>query len=221
MNPSKPGQRRMNIAHLCAQISELAYEDQPVFDHLGFSLIEQFDRNGTQAILATDGHLTILAFRGTEEIGDFLADLRYVKTDFPGGGRVHRGFYHAFVQVRDEIAAGLENIAAPTIFTGHSLGAAMALMAAVMWSPQEVHVFGCPKTGNKDFVRRLTRPVNRYENWLDIVTYLPPPTSPIQAVHSLCHWRKPTLYAHAGRKVRLSGFGHPVRGYVKETRALR
>ena len=66
----------MSLAHLCARISELAYEDNPVLEHLGFSLIEQFDRNGTQAILGTDGHLAILAFRGTEEIGDFIADLR-------------------------------------------------------------------------------------------------------------------------------------------------
>ncbi len=93
----------------------------------------------------------------------------------------------------------------------------MALMAAVMWSPQEVHVFGCPKTGNKDFVRRLTRPVKRYENWLDIVTYLPPPTSPIQAVHSLRHGRKPTLYAHAGKRVSLSGIGHFIRRYTNAT----
>ncbi len=207
----------MSLAHLCARISELAYEDNPVLEHLGFSLIKQFDRNGTQAILGTDGHLAILAFRGTEEIGDIIADLRYVKTDFPGGGRVHRGFYRAFMQVRDEIAANLEHIAAPTIFTGHSLGAAMALMAAVMWSPQEVHVFGCPKTGNKDFVRRLTRPVNRYENWLDIVTYLPPPTSPIQAFHSLRHGRKPTLYVHAGKRVGLSGIGHFIRRYTNAT----
>ena len=140
-----------------------------------------------------------------------------MKTGFPGGGRVHRGFYRAFMQVRDEIAANLEHIAAPTIFTGHSLGAAMALMAAVMWSPQDVHVFGCPKVGNKDFGKRLTRPVTRYENWLDIVPYLPPPTSPIQAAQSLRHGRKPTLYAHAGKRAGLSGIGHFIRRYKNAT----
>ncbi len=210
----------MGIAHLCARISELAYEDEPFLDHLGFSVIKQFDRNATQALLAMDGHLAILAFRGTEERKDLFTDMRYIKCDFPGGGRVHRGFYGAFTEVRDEIAADLENIAVPRIFTGHSLGAALAVMAAVVCPPREVHVFGCPRVGNKDFVRRLTCPVHRYENWFDMVTYLPLATSPIQAAHSLRHGRKPTLYVHAGEKVGLGGIGHFIRRYRSATAGL-
>ncbi len=212
----------MNTVHLCARISELAYHDdpRPGLLALGFDLVRKYDRNGTQAILVTDYVSVVLAFRGTEEPKDFLTDLRYIKCDFPGGGRVHRGFYGAFMEVWDDIAGDLAGLAYPKIFTGHSLAAALSVMAAVLRPPREVHVFGCPKVGNSGFVNRLTRPVTRYENWLDIVTYLPPAISPIQAAHSLRHGRRPTLYTHAGKRVGLSGIGHLIRRYRNATAGL-
>ncbi len=209
----------MNTTHLFARISELAYDDnpRPGLLPLGFDLVRKYDRNGTQAILATDYVNVVLAFRGTEEWGDLFTDLRYIKCDFAGGGRVHRGFYRGFMEVWDDIAADLANLAYPKIFTGHSLGAALSLMAAVLRPPGAVHVFGCPKVGNTDFVRRVACPVTRYENWFDLVTWLPPATSPVQAAHALRHGRKPTLYAHAGKRVGLSGIGHFIRRYRNAT----
>ena len=39
----------MNLAHLCARISELAYDDNPRRGllPLGFDLVRKYDRNGT------------------------------------------------------------------------------------------------------------------------------------------------------------------------------
>ncbi len=212
----------MNTAHLCARISELAYEDDPTsgLALLGYDLVKKYDRNGTQAILVTDAMNVILAFPGTDEVADVRYDLAYVKCDFPGGGRVHRGFYRGFTEIWDDIAADLIDLRGSKIFTGHSLGAGYAVMAAVLWPPGETHVFGCPKVGNKDFVRRVHRPLTRYENWFDVVTYLPPANSPRQAIHAISHGRAPTLYRHAGKKVGLRGFGHFIRRYVRSTRKL-
>lgn len=212
----------MNIAHLCARISALAYAEdpQPGLKMLGFDLLKKYDRNGTQAILATDYAVVILAFRGTEEIKDLRADVRYVKCDFPGGGRVYGGFYEALMQVWDEIAEDLDDLAYPKIFTGHSLGAGLSVMAMVKWPPREAHVFGCPKVGNADFVRRIQRPLTRYENWFDVVTWLPPANSPRQAIHAWSQGRTPTLYRHAGVKVATPGFGHFIRRYVAATAKL-
>jgi len=209
----------MNTAHLCTRISELAYDDnpRPGLLSLGFDLVRAYDRGGTQAILATDYADVVLAFRGTEEPRDLFRDLRYIKTDFPGGGRVHRGFYSAFLEVWDEIAADLKNLAYPKIYTGHSLGAALAVMAAVMAPPREVHVYGCPRVGNRAFTDRLKCPVFRYENWFDLVTYVPPATSPVQAVHAWAHGRAPTLYHHPRTKVATPALGHFIRRYVKAT----
>ena len=213
----------MNIAHLCARISELAYLDDPRPGLLelgtGFDLVRKYDVAGTQAILVTDYRLVVLAFRGTEpdEWRDWLTDLAYIKTDFPGGGRVHQGFYFALVKIWDAVEADLKNLAYPKIYTGHSLGAAIALEAAVLRPPRETHVFGCPRVGNKAFAERLPEGTVRYENWADPVTFIPPKISPWQAYHAYRHDRRPTLYAHGGRRVRTGGFGHPIGRYVRAT----
>lgn len=180
-------------------------------------MVAQFDCDGTQAFISTDfsGRL-FLVFRGTEEIADIKADLRYVKVDFPGRGRVHAGFYTAFRKVQDDIAVELQNHHDKTwIFTGHSLGAALALLATATWGPDAVYLYGCPRVGNAAFVQNFS--VNRFENRGDIVTRLPPPTSPLQIWHSLRHGRRPTLYRHAGKRVRLSGFGHRMENYEAAT----
>ena len=168
----------MNIAHLCARLSELAYADDPqrALGFLGFDLVRRYDRNGVQAILVTDYAKLILAFPGTDDMADVRRDLAYMKRDFPGGGRVCRGFYDGLMEVWDEIAADLSDAdpRKPQIFTGHSLGAAYTVMAMVKHPPREAHVYGCPKVGNKAFVQRIDSPLFRYENWYDVVKWLPP-----------------------------------------------
>ena len=152
---------------------------------------------------------------------DLLTDLRYIKADFPGGGRVHRGFLAAFNQVRDKVARDLEKTGLPAVMTGHSLGGALAVMAGVEWPANQIHVYGCPRVGNRDFVKRLKCPARRYVNRMDPVTWVPYATSPVQIFHAGVNGRLPTLYAHAGLRVGLSGWGHPVKGYVKATRWLQ
>ncbi len=157
-----------------------------------------------------------LVFRGTEEIADIKSDFRYVKTDFPDGGRVHEGFLGAFREVADAIGNDLKDHTGKTwIFTGHSLGAALALLAAA------AYLYGCPRVGNKAFVDRIQCPVRRFENRADVVTKLPPPTSPLQAWHSLTHGRLPSLYRHAGKQVSFAGFGHRARTYEAATVGVR
>ena len=126
-------------------------------------------------ISTSESHL-FLVFRGTEELSDIKADLRYVKVDFPGGGRVHVGFHSAFRMAEDAIAAGSKNHQdKPWAFTGHSLGAALALLAAARWKPAVAYLYGCPRVGNKAFVGTIECPMRRFENRDDLVTRLPPP----------------------------------------------
>lgn len=201
------------LAQVCASLSRRAYDDNPDFAGLGFDLLATFDRFGTQAFLITDGIKVILVFRGTEpdEPTDLISDVCYVKTDFPGGGRVHLGFERAFERVSEAIGASLPSI--PLIIVGHSLGAALALEGAATWKTEAVYLYGCPRVGNRAFVKRITCPVFRFENHADLVTHIPPPTSFLQVAWSLAHWRRPTLYRHAGKRIRLSGLGHRSAAY--------
>ncbi len=215
------------LAHICAYLSRQAYADAPELRKIGQTLVARYDRNGTQAFISTEsaplnnGRM-FLVFRGTEEIADILADLRYVKTSFYGGGRVHEGFNHALGQVFNGLQVVMDDHPdRQWIFTGHSLGAALALLAAATWKPATAYLYGCPRVGNRAFVRAIECPIHRFENRGDVVTRLPPPTSPLQIWHSLTHGRRPTLYRQAGKRVRLAGFGHRARAYEASTVGVR
>ncbi len=201
------------LVQVCASLSRRAYDVNPNFAGLGHELLATFDRFGTQAFLTTDGLRAFLTFRGTEPTSprDLISDLRYVKTDFPGGGRVHLGFLRAFECVSEAIEASLPSL--PLIIDGHSLGAALALEGAATWKTEAVYLYGCPRVGNRAFIDRITCPVFRFENRADLVTYIPPPTSLLQVVYSLVNLRRPTLYRHAGKRIRLSGLGHRSAAY--------
>ncbi len=221
---------------LCAELSNLAYggvswpTTEALLDGLGMTWWQPLDREGSQALLTGDGTRVIVAFRGTDELVDWLRDARYVKTPFPFG-RVHKGFLHAFNKVWSAVLESLDRVNSdlPRIYTGHSLGAAMALLAASVrppasrsgteGRPAEVHVFGCPRVGNGDFVASLHEtPVDRWESHFDPVTLVPLPTSPVQIAYSLINWRKPTLYRHAGRRRALSSWGHSMTGRLEAMR---
>ena len=210
----------MISAHTCALISQIAYHDDPArrLAAIGFRLVATYDVGGTQALIAADDDNLVLAFRGTVEAADRRTDVRFVKTDFPGGGRVHLGFFEAFERVRPAIAFDLARLSSRRrVFTGHSLGAALAVMATVEWRPDVAYVFGCPRVGNAAFVKRVLSRLFRHENWLDGVTYLPLWASPFQAWYAWNEGRRPTFYRHAGFRVRTHGFGHPIGRYVKAT----
>jgi predicted lipase len=64
------------------------------------------------------------------------------------------------------------------VLTGHSLGAAVAVLVARWLRSQgklvEVATFGSPKIGNWDFANSIDFPVTRVVNHCDIVPHLPP-----------------------------------------------
>jgi len=102
--------------------------------------------------------------------------------------------------------------------SGHSLGASVALIAAADLAPSRrpagLHLFGCPYTGNRAFCDLFADlEVVRYETWADAVTFVPPMTSFAQILASLRGRRRPSLYRHVGRRVRVPGFAHGMAGY--------
>ena len=58
--------------------------------------------------------------------------------------------------------------------TGHSLGAAMATIAATRYQPHELFTFGSPRVGGKHFVKNIKCPHLRFMNNNDIVCRIPP-----------------------------------------------
>ena len=141
----------------------------------------------------------VLAFRGTDSrsIYNWAENMRYWRTDLPlpvpgaAGAMVHTGFYvswNASALAPNLTAAALSlaaaHPAAPLYITGHSLGAALATVAAVDIAaklPRSVRVrlvtFGSPRVGNAAFaafVRQATDASTRVTHNRDIVPSVPP-----------------------------------------------
>src|SRR5262249_237409 len=114
----------------------------------------------TQAFLSrhqTDG-TTLLAFRGTQpdSVMDIATDLRFSTDSWPeSAGAVHRGFAIAARSVLPEIKSWIVKEAVDSnklIITGHSLGAALATLAATVLRPNWLVTLGSPRVGDAHFV---------------------------------------------------------------------
>ncbi|HEY6389845.1 MAG TPA: lipase family protein [Bryobacteraceae bacterium] len=146
-----------------------------------------------RGFFAGNGKFAILAFRGTERYNehDVQADGDVALVDEQAGGkpagRVHRGFQRylrsIWPRVKQLVAAYRADHPVQEIcITGHSLGAAMAVLAFLELEDQHssLYTFGCPRVGNQAFCESLgnlakTRPVYYFIDNQDVVTHIPLP----------------------------------------------
>ena len=167
--------------HLFANISAITYdnpkESKNKFKSFGFTVVEFFDINGAQAYLLKDTNgIHVLSFRGTEvsQKSDILADLKAGKNLEACGGKVHVGFKGEINKIWPAIEKAIANI--DTLYvTGHSLGAAMATIAASRMQSKVTALvtFGSPRVGNQEFVNSLNVTHYRVQNNCDDVTKVP------------------------------------------------
>jgi len=118
----------------------------------------------------------VLVFRGTEQnTRDYLTDLETGELSLVKGKKeVHAGFTEALDSVWHEIEAALAQLDCPVFYTGHSLGAALATLAAARHAPSAVYTFGSPRVGNQAFIASLCDiPIYRIVDDEDIVTTVP------------------------------------------------
>ncbi len=132
--------------------------------------------------------LTIV-FRGSDSSKDWKADFKFWKTTVPYNNysskiRVHSGFISTYKSpnVRGKIHKFITDDIQKVYITGHSYGAALAILCAVdleynfSKKNYEVIVFGCPRVGNNAFKKsynlRIFKTL-RVENRNDIVPEIP------------------------------------------------
>jgi triacylglycerol lipase len=190
-------------AGLCAEMSRLAYcrhEEDFAFDRpkvqgvlgtIGFEACDFFESqgrpkaqgpNGFLAVRQATGNckkLAVLAFRGTDKDDptDLAedADFILVKRESPCRGRVHEGFARALADLLPAITPALAKIDCDILFTGHSLGAAMAALMASLHAPKALYTFGSPRVGDEEFVESISEvECYRYIDCCDVVARIPP-----------------------------------------------
>jgi triacylglycerol lipase len=164
-----------------ANISAITYDDpkesKNKFKSFGFTIVEFFNIEGAQAYLLKDMNgIHVLSFRGTEvtQKSDVLADLKAGKNLEACGGKVHVGFKGEINKVWPAITVSLANIDSVYV-TGHSLGAAMATIAAsrMQTKVKALITFGSPRVGDKEFVKSVAVEHYRVQNNCDDVTKVP------------------------------------------------
>jgi triacylglycerol lipase len=171
-----------------AEAALLAYSNEAkmreVYGRLGLQC-DFLAAESTQCHLAWNETFVIVAFRGTQpdELNDSLDDAHLDQHSWPTGF-VHAGFKDAFERVKDPLASTLGALKAGRTlwFTGHSLGAALATLAASAFdahADSRVVTFGSPRVGSPAFASAFSARFSgrslRYVNDTDIVTRVPPP----------------------------------------------
>jgi pimeloyl-ACP methyl ester carboxylesterase len=203
----EPLGNRDSACFLC-EASALAYLAEaggmPAFRSLLGLEARLFSVDNTQAWLGVDEANVVVAFRGTESpttldgLKDVLLtdamNLLVVPEGRLGhdlsaagvGARFHKGFVDAIAAVWGPLMAAVEAemkvCDRPLWITGHSLGGALALLAAWLFKRRfvpvhEVCTFGAPMIGNREacaaFDREFAGRIFRYVNGRDPVPKLP------------------------------------------------
>ncbi|MBD1869201.1 lipase family protein [Leptolyngbya sp. FACHB-541] len=213
-------------------IKEICVRRWGIQDLENFKYLNNRERD-TQAFMFKTKDYVIIAFRGSQEIQDWRTNARTRFEKFaiatsmepldedttPPIGQVHRGFQAAWRSVEEGVLKQLEIWGAgrksnfPIFITGHSLGGALATVAASSLvkrgrkNIQGVYTFGQPRVGDLVFVNEIGRALKgkvfRFVNNNDIVPRVPPPYLP---------WNPTHIYIHLGTTFYFNAFG----GLVKQ-----
>lgn len=167
----------------CAGLCYKTYYEPGAFDQI-------IDAHGIYAGIKHYADHTVLAFRGSVTAEDWLRDFDAVMVNDLDLGNVENGF---ITGLREAFSAVIfPNL--PLVITGHSLGAAHAVLFAGITrvkNPEwevEVCLFGCPRPGGSKLKEIFDSiPCNSYRNGNDPITHLPPalPGFPYQHVGEL------------------------------------
>lgn len=153
---------RKSLAQLCWH----AYWDIPEAARITRENLTAFVLPGTPAVVV---------FQGSNDVPDWFVNFDATFATHPWG-RVHAGFYRSWLRLRDAVSReiGLR----PAILTGHSLGGALAVLAAhdIVYTSKVV-TFGAPRVGDNDFVSGFQAAMlghaERYVYQFDPVPLLP------------------------------------------------
>lgn len=199
---SKKSRHKTVINEHYLNLLYLFFKSQQTIINLQFMKLIKFDPS-------VNKHIIILVFKGTDKVEDWATNLSSMETRFIGeaSANVHKGFQDAvklflrtvkkndfklddqWYRLEEKIFADL-NANTKIILTGHSLGGAIATLAACYFYDKgvaaenlEVYTFGAPPIGTEDFVTHYDQkfPFYRLVNEFDII----PKLDSISALHHL------------------------------------
>ncbi|MEM8804994.1 MAG: lipase family protein [Cyanobacteria bacterium P01_G01_bin.38] len=245
-----PTQYSTKLALSLAKASYLIYQDKKYVAEIsrrwGIDIknnFRYFNNKGrdTQAFIFRTDEFMVLSFRGSQELKDWFTNFNTKLRNFTirkAGitsissykGKVHTGFFLGWAIIERAVLEQITRWRAdclkqgkalpPLLITGHSLGGALATMAAAALSENGIDVaglytFGQPRVGDWSFSRQLNNNLDgkvfRFVNNNDIVPHVPPPFSPLNPMR---------FYGHLGTMKYFDSKGILVANYKAFNRAL-
>lgn len=188
------------VALRCARLCQEIYRD---FSGLRFSaypdiepvFVESQDNGFTDTQVAVLNQLNsdrlYIVFRGSDKPIDWINNFQFRQQIYPYSDdnpdvRFHRGFMMAYFAVRQQLLEAMDKfVGQRVIVTGHSLGGALATIAALDIQYNlgnkrdlsfEVYTFGAPRVGNQAMVESYNGRIansHRFIYGWDIVTRIP------------------------------------------------
>lgn len=157
----------------------LEFQNNLLADDTGFIAVDDTNK------------LIVLAFRGTKSFSNWRIDIKLLraKTDYCDKCHAHQGFYTGWKLIEADVVMKVAEQVKKypdykLVVTGHSLGAALATLAAghfrkneELREKTELYTFGSPRVGNKKLAEFLTAQSDlsyRITNKADPVVRIPP-----------------------------------------------
>jgi hypothetical protein len=184
-HPDDSSFNRGNALYL-AHASDVAYHRAPAAgarERLGLRAVGFLNKvTRTRGFLGVCDTHAVLAFRGSDPVTlpNWLTDVvvRLVECgDYHG--RVHHGFSAVLKHTWGKVERILDDARdKPLFLTGHSMGGALAVLAACRLArlgrpPVAIYTFGAPRVGDRTFCAGYALPTYRVVNGLDLVPEMP------------------------------------------------
>jgi len=194
------------LASNCCRLAEISYlSDQSIFNTFRPSLYPNKDRflsectrpniihgaHNAMCFITKYNNNFLISFRGTDCISEFMTDINIIQVNLEllnigtqSLPKVHKGFFKQFESLKYEILDILniymfESTQPSFIFTGHSLGGALATIASTYFGHTYPSVyntcitFGSPRVGNQNFVNCFDTVINRSERYVNYEDPIP------------------------------------------------
>lgn len=156
---------------------KFAYVEKKLVE-TGATKYSLYNHLGTQGLFARFGNIAVVSFRGTEtnKTDDLKTIFSFWRKPFKGI-KIHSGFYKSLNGIVDTIYNDLDSLdsSVRTIYTGHSMGGALATLLAYLKPPNDLCTFGEPRiSGEEAFISHMQQiNYNRLVTKHDWIRFLP------------------------------------------------